>query len=83
MPRAYLVPLNESDFVAEMATVLRTNGMTFGGGEAEVEERAFEILWRTPSARGGYAYAEIQSRLTAVIAQARALGPVDLEGVSA
>ena len=80
---APLVPLHEPDFIAEMATVLRVNGMTFDGTTAEIEDRAYRILWRKPDARAGYSHSEIQPRLTAAIEQARALGPIDLESAVA
>lgn len=71
-----LNPISEHDYVAEMATVLRAAGMTFDGDLSDIEDRAYNILWRNPSARGGYSHSEIQPRLTAVIAQARELGPI-------
>ena len=69
---------DEEDLTAAMSTTLRTAGMTFDGDTETVEDRAFEILWRNPSSRGGYSYAEIKPRLAAVIELARELGPADL-----
>lgn len=73
-----LVQLQERDFVDEMATVLRTNGMDFSGDVAAVEDRAYRILYRKPTDRGGYSHTEIQPRLTAAIERARELGSIDL-----
>jgi hypothetical protein len=70
---------HEEDLTAAMATTLRTAGMTFDGDVKTVEDRAFGVLWKNPAARGGYSYAEIKPRLTAVIALARELGPIDLD----
>jgi len=79
MSNAPLVPLAPEDFVSEMATVLRVNGMTFDGSTSDIEDRAYNILWRNPAARGGYSHAEIRPRLTAVLEEARRLGPICLE----
>lgn len=79
MKHACLVPAtHDEDLTAAMATTLRAGGMTFDGDVETVEDRAFNILWRNPSARGGYSCDEIKPRLTAAIKLARELGSIDL-----
>jgi hypothetical protein len=76
-----LVELDPQDLTAVMATQLRTAQISFDGDAETVEDRAFEILWRSPSSRtgNGYSYDEIKPRLAAAIAMARELGPIDLD----
>lgn len=79
-----LVPAtHEEDLTAAMATLLRTAGMTFDGDIETVEDRAFNILWRPPAGSGAYSYADIKPRLSAAIAMARELGPIDLQAETA
>jgi aminopeptidase N len=67
------------DLTGAMAMQLRVARMSFAGSIDNVEERAFNILWRNPSARGGYSYDEIKPRLSTAIDLARRLGPIDLD----
>ncbi len=77
MKRASAIAID--DLAHAMATHLRVAQMSFDGGIEDIEERAFNILWRNPSDRGGYSYDEIKPRLTAAINLARKLGPIDLD----
>lgn len=78
MKHACLVPATHHDDLAgAMSMTLRTKGIDVAGPLDDVEDRAFEVLFRT------YSYAEIKKHLPAAIATARELGPIDLEGASA
>jgi hypothetical protein len=80
MMSAPLTPESDGDdLTAALATQLRVAKMSFEGGIEDIEERAFNILWRAPSTRGGYSYNDIKPRLAAAIDIARRLGSIDLE----